>query len=506
MTERIIKIFDTTLRDGEQSPGNSMTLDEKLQMAKQLAYLNVDVIEAGFAVSSKGDFESVKAIAQQVKGPIIASLARIRKEDIDIAWEAVKYSARPRIHTFISTSPLHMQYKLKKNPDEVLQMSIDMVKYAKTLCEDVEFSAEDASRTDREFLYRIIEATIKAGATVINIPDTVGYAIPEEFGGLIRSIRERVPNIDKVDISVHCHNDLGLATANSLAAILNGATQVETAINGIGERAGNAALEEVVMALYVRANYFEAKTNINHKEIYRTSKLLSNITGVQVQHNKAIVGFNAFLHEAGIHQDGMLKHRETYEILAPEVIGLMPQALVLGKHSGRAAFKDRLDHLGFHVDEEQLQKAFEKFKSLADEKKLVSDRDIESIVLKDAVPVDEVFVLESVHVECGTDTTPTASVVIINKMGEKIQKIGKGTGPVDAIYNAVEELINRKINLLDYVVHAVTEGTDALGEVTVRIKEDDSVYTGRGSDTDVMVASAQAFLSAINKMLHYHQS
>lgn len=505
MTDRIIKIFDTTLRDGEQSPGNSMTQDEKLQMAKQLAYLNVDIIEAGFAISSKGDFESVKTIAQQIKGPVIASLARVKKEDIDAAWEAIKYSARPRIHMFISTSPLHMQYKLKKSPEDVLRMSIDMVKYAKSLCEDVEFSAEDASRTDREFLYRIIEATIKAGATVINIPDTVGYAIPEEFGGLIRSVRETVPNIDKVDISVHCHNDLGLATANSLAAVLNGATQVETAVNGIGERAGNAALEEVAMALYVRGNYFDAKTNINHKEIYRTSKLLSNITGVQVQNNKAIVGFNAFLHESGIHQDGMLKHRETYEILAPEVIGLMPQALVLGKHSGRAAFKDRLDHLGFHVDEEQLQKAFETFKSLADEKKLVSDRDIESIVLKDAVPVEEVFQLNTVHVECGTDTTPVATVSIINKTGEPITNMSEGTGPVDAIFNAVEALIGRKINLLDYIVHAVTEGTDALGEVTVRINEEGRVYTGRGSDTDVMVASAQAFLSAINKMLLDHQ-
>ncbi len=505
MADRIIKIFDTTLRDGEQSPGNSMTLDEKLQMAKQLAYLNVDIIEAGFAISSKGDFDSVKAIAQQVKGPVIASLARARKEDIDAAWDAVKASARPRIHTFISTSPLHMQYKLKKSPEQVLQMAVDMVKYAKALCEDVEFSAEDASRTDREFLYRIIEATIKAGATVINIPDTVGYAIPDEFGGLIRSVRENVSNISNVDISVHCHNDLGLATANSLAAILNGATQVEAAVNGIGERAGNAALEEVAMALYVRGNYFDAKTNINHKEIYRTSKLLSNITGVHVQNNKAIVGFNAFLHESGIHQDGMLKHRETYEILAPEVIGLMPQALVLGKHSGRAAFKDRLDHLGFHVDEEQLQKAFETFKSLADEKKLVSDRDIESIVLKDAVPVEEVFQLNTVHVECGTDITPRATVSIINKTGEPITNTSEGTGPVDAIFNAVEALIGRKINLLDYIVHAVTEGTDALGEVTVRINEDGRVYTGRGSDTDVMVASAQAFLSAINKMLLDHQ-
>jgi len=403
---------------------------------------------------------------------------------------------------FISTSALHMQYKLKKSPEQVLQMAVDMVKYAKSLCEDVEFSAEDASRTDRDFLYRIIDATIKAGATVINIPDTVGYAIPEEFGGLIRAVKENVSNIEKVDISVHCHNDLGLATANSLAAILNGATQVETAVNGIGERAGNAALEEVAMALYVRGNYFDAKTNINHKEIYRTSKLLSNITGVQVQNNKAIVGFNAFLHESGIHQDGMLKHRETYEILAPEVIGLMPQALVLGKHSGRAAFKDRLDHLGFRVDEDQLQKAFEKFKSLADEKKLVSDRDIESIVLKDTIPVEEVFQLKTVHVESGTDITPEATVSIINTKGELITNTAQGTGPVDAIFNAVESLIGRKINLLDYIVHAVTEGTDALGEVTVRINEDNRVYTGRGSDTDVMVASAQAFLSAINKMLH----
>lgn len=505
MVSRIIKIFDTTLRDGEQSPGNSMTLTEKLEMAKQLSYLNVDVIEAGFPISSPGDFESVKSIAQQVKGPVICGLARMRRDDIQAVWDAVQYSGRPRIHTFISTSPLHMAYKLRKSPEEVLKITMDMVRFAKSLCEDVEFSAEDASRSEPEFLYRILETAIAAGATTLNIPDTVGYAIPSAFGALIKDIRSNVSGIEKVDISVHCHNDLGLAVANSLSAVENGANQIEVAVNGIGERAGNAALEEIAMALYVRQNYFDAKTNINAKEIYRTSKLLTNITGVEVQLNKAIVGANAFLHESGIHQDGMLKHRETYEILAPEVIGLMPQALVLGKHSGRAAFKDRLDHLGFHVGEEQLQKAFETFKILADEKKLVSDKDIESIVLKGAISHEEVYQLESVQVSCGTGVEPTASVKITKNSGEVLEKTGHGTGPVDAIYNTVEELVGRKINLMDYIVHAVTGGTDALGEVTVRIKEGDRVYTGRGSDTDVMVASAQAFLSAINKMLHYQK-
>ncbi|MDD5456017.1 MAG: 2-isopropylmalate synthase [Candidatus Margulisbacteria bacterium] len=504
MSERIIKIFDTTLRDGEQAPGASMTIDEKLEMAKQLAYLNVDIIEAGFAISSKGDFEAIKTIAQQVKGPIICSLARAVKLDIETAWEAVKHSARPRIHTFIATSPVHMEYKLKKSPEEVLQIAINMVKFAKSLCADVEFSAEDASRSEPEFLFKIFTEVIKAGATVINVPDTVGYAIPEEFGKLIKSIKENVEGIDKVDISVHCHNDLGLATANSLSAIRNGASQIEVAVNGIGERAGNASLEEVVMSVYTRKDLFKAVTNINSKEIYRTSKLLTGITGIMVQPNKAIVGENAFLHEAGIHQDGVLKHRATYEIMSAEIIGLKQQALVLGKHSGRHAFKERLQELGFHVDEEQLQNAFEKFKILADEKKVVSDKDIESIVAKESIQIEERYKLEYVQVTAGNTTKPTATVRLVSNAGEILEKAGLGSGPVDAIYNTIEELIGRKINLQDYIVHAVTGGTDALGEVTVRIKENGEVYTGRGSDTDILVSSAQAFLSAVNKLFYYN--
>ncbi|OGI09467.1 MAG: 2-isopropylmalate synthase, partial [Candidatus Margulisbacteria bacterium GWF2_35_9] len=459
---KTIKIFDTTLRDAEQAPGASMTLVEKLEMAKQLAYLNVDVIEAGFAISSKGDFEAIKAIAQNVEGPIICSLARAVKKDIETAWEAIQYSKKPRIHTFIATSPVHMEYKLKKTPDEVVQIAVDMVKYAKSLCNDIEFSAEDAARSNPDFLYRIFTEVIKAGATVINVPDTVGYSVPQEFGALIKGIKENVVGIEKVDISVHCHNDLGLATANSLAAVLNGATQVECTVNGMGERAGNASLEEVVMALYTRKIFFNAITNIATKEIYRSSKLFSNITGIMVQPNKAIVGANAFLHEAGIHQDGVLKHRETYEIMSAEMIGLKPQSLVLGKHSGRHAFKERLEELGFHIEEDQLQKAFEKFKLLADEKKIVSDLDIESIVTNESISFEEKYKLDSINVTAGNKIKPTATVRLLTHDNKLIEASCTGTGPVDAVYNTIEKLIDRKVNLQDYIVHAVTGGTDAL--------------------------------------------
>ncbi len=499
----IVKIFDTTLRDGEQSPGCSMTIGEKLEMAKQLSYLNVDIIEAGFAISSKGDFESIKKIAQEIKGPAICSLARARQVDIDAAWEAIKYSSRPRIHTFLATSPLHMKHKLNKSEDEVVAIAVEAVKYAKKLCEDIEFSAEDAGRSDRNFLYRIFAEVIKAGATVINVPDTVGYTVPHEFGDLIRDIKNNTEGIEKVDISVHCHNDLGLGVANSISAVVNGATQVECAVNGIGERAGNASLEEIVMAIYTRGEFLNKKTNIKTTEIYRTSKLLSSITGVQVQPNKAIVGANAFLHEAGIHQDGVLKNRMTYEIMSAETIGLRDQELVLGKHSGRHAFKQRLIDLGFHLSEEQLEKGFVKFKALADEKKVVSDKDIESLVSNDTVQFEEKYKLEYVQVTAGNTTTPTATVRLSSKDGEILETACIGTGPVDAIYNAIEQLVGIKFNLQEYIVHAVTDGTDALGEVTVRIKEDEDVYTGRGSDTDVLVSTAQAFISAINKFLYY---
>lgn len=500
---RIIKVFDTTLRDAEQAPGASMTLEEKLQMAKQLAFLNVDIIEAGFAISSQGDFESIKAVAEQVKGPIICSLARCRKEDIDAAWDAIKGAEKSRIHVFIATSPVHMEHKFNKTPEEIVQIAVESVKYAKSLCADIEFSAEDASRSDRDFLVRIFSETIKAGANAINIPDTVGYAAPEEFGSLVRYLKENVEGIDDVDVAVHCHNDLGLATANSLAAVLNGATQVHCTINGMGERAGNASLEEVVMALHTRQDFYDASTAINTREIYRSSKLFSGITGIQVQPNKAIVGRNAFLHEAGIHQDGVLKHRATYEIMRAEDIGLKQQELVLGKHSGRHAFKQRLEDLGFHVDDDQLQKAFEKFKLLADEKKEVTDSDIESIVAKEAVQYDDKYSLDYVQITAGNTTKPTATVRLLVKGAEPLEGAYLGTGPVDAIYNAIEMLIGMKVDLQEYIVHAVTQGTDALGEVTVRIQEDGRVFTGRGADTDVLVSSAQAFLSAVNKVVRY---
>ncbi|MEI7942243.1 MAG: 2-isopropylmalate synthase [Candidatus Riflemargulisbacteria bacterium] len=499
----VVKIFDTTLRDGEQSPGCSMTIGEKLEMAKQLAYLNVDIIEAGFAISSKGDFESIQAIAKEVKGPVICSLSRARKADIDASWEALKQSSRPRIHIVLATSPLHMKYKLNKSEEEVVAMAVEAVKHAKSLCEDVEFSAEDAGRSDKKFLYRILAEVIKAGAVVINVPDTVGYTLPHEFGELIRDVRLNTEGIDKVDISVHCHNDLGLAVANSISAVINGATQVECAVNGIGERAGNASLEEVVMAIYTRSDFLQKKTNIKTTEIYRTSKLLSSITGVQVQPNKAIVGANAFLHESGIHQDGVLKNRMTYEIMSPAIIGQRDQELVLGKHSGRHAFKQRLTDLGFHLSEEQLEKGFNKFKALADEKKVVSDKDIESLVSKDTVQFEEKYKLEYVQVTAGNTTKPTATIRLSTKEGDVFEDACVGTGPVDAIYNAIEQLVGIKFNLQEYIVHAVTDGTDALGEVTVRIKEGNEVYTGRGSDTDVLVSTAQAFLSAINKFLYY---
>ncbi|MDD4526600.1 MAG: 2-isopropylmalate synthase [Candidatus Margulisbacteria bacterium] len=499
----LVKIFDTTLRDGEQSPGCSMTIGEKLEMAKQLAYLNVDIIEAGFAISSKGDFESIQTIAKEVKGPSICSLARARQEDIDAAWEAVRLAKNPRIHVFLATSPLHMKYKLNKGEDEVVAIAIEAVKYAKKYCSDIEFSAEDAGRSDRKFLYRILSEVIKAGAVVINVPDTVGYTLPHEFGELIKDVKANTEGIEKVDLSVHCHNDLGMAVANSISAVINGATQVECAINGIGERAGNASLEEIVMAIYTRGAFINKKTNIKTTEIYRTSKLLSSITGVQVQPNKAIVGANAFLHESGIHQDGVLKNRMTYEIMSAELIGLREQELVLGKHSGRHAFKQRLIDLGFHLTEEQLERGFVKFKALADEKKVVTDKDIESLISNENTHFEEKYKLEYVQVTAGNTTKPTATVRISNKDGEIFEDACIGTGPVDAIYNAIEQLVGVKFNLQEYIVHAVTGGTDALGEVTVRIKEGNDLYTGRGSDTDVLVSTAQAFLSAINKFLYY---
>jgi len=500
---RIIKIFDTTLRDGEQCPGASLNQEEKLNIAVQLAKLNVDTIEAGFAIASPGDFESIKTIAQQVKGPIICSLARAKKEDIQSAYDAVKYSDRPRIHTFLGTSPIHMEKKLRMTPDHVVETAVAMVKFAKTLCSDIEFSPEDAGRSDHDFLYRVIAAVIEAGATTINIPDTVGYTTPWEFGSLIEKIIANVPQIKDrgVDISVHCHNDLGLATANSLAAVRAGATQVECTINGIGERAGNASLEEVVMGLKTRKDFYNATTNINTKEIYKASRLVSTLTGLMVQPNKAIVGGNAFAHEAGIHQAGVLRARETYEIMLPEDIGLTENKLVLGKHSGRNAFVNKLKDMGYTLTEENIEKGFKKFKELADKKKDISERDIETIIAEEVYIVPEVFKIAQIQTCSGTDQKPTATVILEYK-GDKIKTEESGTGQVDAVYKAIDKLTKIETSLVDYTIQAITGGTDAQGEVTVRIKEGEDIFAGHGADTDIIIASAKAYLSAINRLVN----
>ncbi|MFC1752875.1 2-isopropylmalate synthase [Thermoproteota archaeon] len=499
---RIIKIFDTTLRDGEQSPGCSMNKEEKLEIAYQLERLGVDVIEAGFAISSKGDFDSIELIAKHLKKSIVCSLSRAVKADIEAAGRAIEKAKYKRIHTFIATSPIHMEYKLKKTPDQVMDIAIESVKYAKTFCKDVQFSCEDAGRSDKAYLVRILEAVIKAGATVLNIPDTVGYLMPAEFGELIAFLKENVSGINNVDIAVHCHNDLGLATANSLSGVVNGANQIECTINGIGERAGNAALEEVVMAIKTRADYFNCETAINTKEIMKTSRLVSHITGASVQANKAIVGANAFAHESGIHQDGILKQKRTYEIMDAEMIGLTENKMVLGKHSGRHAFADRLKDLGFDLPKDDLNKAFDRFKRLADKKKEVSDKDIESIVADEIYQAPEIFSLKYVQIVAGNTTRPTACVQLTQN-NTLLEKAEIGAGPVDAIYKTIDAIIGETIDLVDFSIHSVTGGTDALGEVTVRIRDENRVFTGRGSSMDVLVASAKAYLSAVNKMFAF---
>ncbi|HHW70132.1 MAG TPA: 2-isopropylmalate synthase [Clostridiales bacterium] len=497
-----IYIFDTSLRDGEQSPGVNLNVKEKLEIGRQLERLGVDVIEAGFPIASQGDFEGVKAIAETLTEPIITALARAVKGDIDRAWEAIKGARKPRIHTFIATSPIHMQYKLKKSPEEVLNQSISMVKYARHLCPDVEFSPEDATRTEREFLYRVIEGVIDAGATVVNIPDTVGYMMPDEFGSLIADIRNNVPNIDKATISVHCHNDLGLAVANSLAAIKNGASQVECTVNGIGERAGNAALEEIVMAIKTRSDYLDYTTNINTEAIYRTSMLVSRLTGMHLQPNKAIVGSNAFAHESGIHQHGVLSHRKTYEIMTPESIGLKQSQMVLGKHSGRHAFEERLRELGYtSLDKKEIDEAFTKFKVLADKKKHVLDRDIEAIINQKAIEVPQVYELIYFHISSGNTLISTSTVKLKCEKGE-LEEAACGSGPIDATFKAISRATELDIKLEDYSLRAITSGADALGESTVRIRENGEIFTGRGVSTDIVEASAKAYVNAINKMLY----
>ncbi len=496
---RTIKIFDTTLRDGEQSPGASMNVEEKVQVAKQLARLGVDIIEAGFAISSPGDFEAIKTIGAEVEGPIICSLARAKEEDIKRAWEALKDVPRKRLHTFHSTSDIHLKYQFRVSREEALKRSVEMVKLARSFVEDVEFSPMDATRSEVSYLCEVIEAVIDAGASTVNIPDTVGYGIPNEFGALIKAIRDRVKNIDKAVISVHCHNDLGLAVANSLAAVLNGAGQVECTINGIGERAGNCSMEEVVMALRTRRDIFNADTNIKTEEIMRSSRLITKITGISVQPNKAIVGANAFAHESGIHQDGLLKEKGTYEIIKPETIGLHKTKLVLGKHSGRHAFKTRLGELGYTLSDEELNIAFERFKKLADQKKDIFDEDIEALISEEVTRTPEIYSLADLYIVTGTSQKPTAAIKL--KVGQEIiEKTEQGDGPVDAAYKAIASITNTKSSLVKFEVKSITGGTDALGEVMVSLEEGGRFVRGHGADTDIIVAAAKAYINALNKL------
>jgi 2-isopropylmalate synthase len=498
--KRII-IFDTTLRDGEQSPGASLDIKAKVEIARQLARLGVDVIEAGFPVASKGDFMAVKEVASVVRGVSICGLARAIKTDIEFCTKAIRSAKRPRIHVFLATSEIHMKYKLKKAHSEILKQAVWAVKYARKFCDDIEFSPEDASRSDRDFLCRVVEAVIDAGAKTVNIPDTVGYAVPVEFGSLIRTIKSKVPNVDRAIISVHCHNDLGLGVSNSLSAIENGAEQVECTINGIGERAGNASLEEIVMALDTRKDMFKCCASINKKELYKTSRLVSKLTGIVVQPNKAIVGQNAFSHEAGIHQDGILKKRITYEIIKPEDVGFGETRLVLGKHSGRHAFAHRLKELGFELGERELSKAFERFKDLADKKKEIFDEDLLTIVEDEIISIPETYRLEDLNIVSGKKITPHARIEL--KKGNKILKDSSaGDGPVDACYKAVDKITGLKCRLLDYSLKSITSGKDALGEVSVRVESDKGIeVSGRGSSTDIIEASAKAYINAVNKLL-----
>ncbi|MFH1086895.1 MAG: 2-isopropylmalate synthase [Chloroflexota bacterium] len=511
-------IFDTTLRDGEQSPGATLNTDEKIEIAKQLARLGVDVIEAGFPASSPGDLEAVQSVAREVHGPIICGLARCVRGDVEAAWQAVKDAERRRIHTFISTSDIHLEHQLRMTREQVLQRTREMVALARSLCEDVEFSPMDATRSDPEFVYQVLAVAIAEGATTLNIPDTVGYAQPHEFGELIRSIIAHTPGIEKAVISVHCHNDLGQAVANSLAGVRAGARQVECTINGLGERAGNAALEEIVMALNMRRDIYGVASRVDTTGLYPTSRMVSTFTGLSVQANKAIVGSNAFAHESGIHQDGILKHRQTYEIMDAKAVGLAKSTLVLGKHSGRHAFGDKLDEMGYHLDQEQLNRAFARFKALADMKKVVAERDIEAIVADEVFQPQELYSLKHIQVSCGDHSIPTATVSLEGPDGQLLTDAAHGTGPVDAVYKAINRLVGVPNKLIEFSVNAVTEGIDAVGEVTIRIEAEAGelngrlpmnpqtgqrvyVFSGHGAATDIVVASGRAYLSALNKLL-----
>ncbi len=495
-----VTIFDTTLRDGEQSPGASMNLKEKLEVARALRDLGVDVIEGGFPVASPGDFEAVREIARQIEGPIICGLARCNREDIDRAWEALREAPRARIHVFLATSAIHREFKLQMAKEEIVRRAVESVQMAREYCDDVEFSPEDAARTEPDFLTEVVESAIEAGATTVNIPDTVGYAMPEQFGGLIRHLMRHVRNIDDAVMSVHCHNDLGLAVANSLAALKEGARQIECTINGIGERAGNCSLEEVVMAIRTRRDYFDLQTGITTKGLYPTSCLVSQVTGIHVQRNKAVVGQNAFAHEAGIHQHGVLQNRLTYEIMKPEDVGFSKSNLVLGKHSGRHAFRERLSEMGYHLKEVQLQRAFREFKNLADRKKEIYDADIEALIenrLQDFAPTWEI---RDLHVSSSTSSITTASVSVKHATGRQYQEAAVGSGPVDAVFKAIQRVTGLQVELKDYQIRSVGSGEDAQGEVGVEIEHEGRRHRGRAASRDIMEASARAYLKVINRI------
>jgi len=494
-----IKIFDTTLRDGEQTPGVSLNIMEKVNIAKQLEVLGVDIIEAGFAIASKGDFDAIKAVSESLKNTIVASLARAVKKDIDMAYEAVKNATYPRIHTFIATSDIHMKYKLKMSEEQVLQRITEMVLYCKNYVSDVQFSAEDASRTNPLFLYKAYETAINAGATVLNIPDTVGYSTPDEFGEIVKGVISNVKGIEKVDVAVHCHNDLGLAVANTLNAMSFGANQLECTINGLGERAGNAALEELIMSINTRSDIYKYKHNINTKEIIKTSNLVSVLTGINVQPNKAIVGKNAFAHESGIHQHGVLAKKSTYEIMTPESIGLLQNDMVLGKHSGRHAFSEKLKEMGYKLSKEEINDTFIKFKSIADKKKQVLTKDIEALLTDKLYTVKEAFTLESFQINTGNKLISTATLRL-TKQEENITEAATGDGPIDAAFNAIEKCVGFTMSLEEYKISAVTGGKDALGEVNIRVKKNNKFFIGHGVSTDIIEASIKAYINATNRV------
>jgi len=503
MQSEKVLIFDTTLRDGEQAAGAAMTVNEKIEIAEQLEKLNVDVIEAGFAASSPGDFQAVSAIAEKIRGSSIASLARANPDDVDRAAEAVRGAASPRIHVFLSTSDIHLMHQLRRNREEVMDMAVEMVRRAKSYVNDVEFSPMDATRTNPEYLYTMLEATIAAGATTVNIPDTVGYAIPEEFAHLIQSIFENVSNIHQARVSVHCHNDLGLAVANSLAAVAVGARQVEACINGLGERAGNASLEEVVMGIRIRGDILGVSTRVDTRHLYNSSRLVSDVTGFVVQPNKAIVGVNAFRHASGIHQDAVIKERTTFEIMEPTEVGWPSNAIVLGKLSGRAGLRSRLEELGYNLDKEELDTAFRAFKDLADKKKEVTDRDLEALMAEErrAITESAAFRLDHVQVSSGDTSMPTATVQIVGPGGEISRDAATGAGPVDAVCNAINRIVQVPSRLVEYSVKSITEGLDAVGDVSIRVESNGETYVGRGASTDIIVASARAYMNALNRII-----